>query len=245
MRLARKAPTENVGIRERVKQFADASVPHIDAREVGAVCRDGMGSDYRGGTTLYKPWPAVGVSHSHIHATIELMKLHDLNVADIAEIRVYVGDYHRLMSEPLEARRAPATLMDARFSLPFLVAVAAVRREMGISDFTAARLKNPDVLATAQKVVSVADDALDWRLKLPDGRVEMIMRDGRTYSRVGENVPGTPESPLSWDDIARKFADCASAAATPPSAERIAMVQRLAGDLETLDDATELLRALV
>ena len=50
----------------------------------------------------------------------------------IAEIRVFVGDYHSLMCSPLDLRRAPQTLMDARFSLPFLVAAAAVRRQLSV-----------------------------------------------------------------------------------------------------------------
>ena len=35
---------------------------------------EGLGTDYTGGLTLYKRWPAVGTAHSHIQATIELVK---------------------------------------------------------------------------------------------------------------------------------------------------------------------------
>ena len=38
----------------------------------------GLGIDYTGGRTLYKQWPAVGTSHSHIHAVIGLMNEHDI-----------------------------------------------------------------------------------------------------------------------------------------------------------------------
>ena len=37
-----------------------------------------LGTEYTGATMLYKPWPAVGISHTYIHATIELMKEHRL-----------------------------------------------------------------------------------------------------------------------------------------------------------------------
>ena len=150
---------------------------------------DGLGTDYTGGLTLYKRWPAVGTAHSHIHATIGIMREHGLAAEDIVEIRVFVGDYHRLMSEPLEARRAPTTLVDAKFSLPFLVAVASVRSDMGLNDFTEAGLKDPQVLAAARKIVLVDDAALDWKLELPPGRVEIAMRDGRRFERVGTGVP--------------------------------------------------------
>ncbi|WP_284058851.1 MmgE/PrpD family protein [Streptomyces sp. AS02] len=215
----------------------------------GRYDRDGiledLGVDYKGGGTLYKLWPSVGTAHSHIHATIELMTRHDLSVDDIDEIRVYVGDYHDLMCRPLEARREPTTLVDAKFSLPFLAAVAAVRRGMGVSDFTAQALKDPRVLSAAQKVVPIQDRALDWKLELPPGRVEIVLRDGRRFERVGTDVPGSPEAPMTWDDIARKFADCASVATVPPSMDQVSKVQRMTRELESLNDATELLRVLV
>lgn len=202
---------------------------------------DGLGRDYTGGLTLYKRWPAVGTAHSHIHATIELVTQHDLKLSDIAEIRVHVGDYHQRMCDPIEIRRRPQTLVDAKFSLPFLVAIAAVQRDMRLSDFSTESIHDPRVLAAAQKVVPVADSSLDWKLELPPGRVEIVTRDGRRFQRVGTAIPGSAENPMSWDDISRKFADCAAAAIHPLSSVQIARVFEVAANLEDREDATELL----
>ena len=84
-----------------------------------------LGTEYTGATMLYKPWPAVGISHTYIHATIELMKENRLTAADIEEIRVWVGSFQQRMCHPLEERRAPTRPVDAKFSLPFCVAIAA------------------------------------------------------------------------------------------------------------------------
>ncbi|MGF6700385.1 2-methylcitrate dehydratase PrpD [Paraburkholderia sp. MM5496-R1] len=204
----------------------------------------GLGSDYMGNTTLYKPWPAVGPSHSHIYATIQLVTANNLRPEDIQEIRVHVGDYHEIMCSPLDSRRAPATLVDAKFSLPFLVAVAAVRRDVTIADFTGNALHSPEVLAVSKKVIPIADPAFDWKMELPLGQVEIIARDGRRLSQIGTKVPGSPEAPMSWEDIMRKFANCAALAATPPSIGQIEKVQQMVRQLESLDDVTELLRCL-
>lgn len=125
--------------------------------------------DYTGARTLYKRWPVVGTAHSHIHATIGLVNEHGIECAQIDEIRIFVGDYHRLMCEPLETRRSPDALMVAKFSLPFLVALAAARRGLRLADFDADSLKDPQVLTMAQKVVPVDDPSLDWRRELPLG----------------------------------------------------------------------------
>ncbi len=205
---------------------------------------EGLGTDYTGGLTLYKRWPSVGTAHSHIHATIGLVREHEIQADDIAEIRVFVGDYHQIMCNPLAERRLPSTLVDAKFSLPFLVAVAAVRREMSLWDFTDEALKDPCVLAVAQKVVPIDDDALDWKLELPPGRVQILTRDGRQFERVGTSIPGSAEAPMTWDQIVGKFTDCASVAIEPLSADQIKAVHRMVQTLERADDATEVLQAL-
>jgi 2-methylcitrate dehydratase PrpD len=203
-----------------------------------------LGRDFQGSTTLYKLWPAVGTSHSHISATIGLVVDNDIAAEDIAEIRVHVGDYHEVMCRPLKVRMAPTTLIDAKFSLPFLVAVAAVRREVGVSDFSDAGLRSPDVLAVAQRVVPVADASLNWDLDLPTGRVEIVLRDGRRLSRTGSRVPGNAEAPLTWQDLGRKFVDCATVAVPAPAAQRVGEALHMARHLEEVGDCAALARLL-
>ena len=57
-------------------------------------------------------------------------------------------------------------------------------------------------------------------------------------------MPGTAQNPMNWEDLGRKFDDCASAAAVPLSADQVERAKHVARHLESLDDATELLRAL-
>ena len=204
----------------------------------------GLGSEFTGSGTLYKPWPSVGTSHSHIHATLQLVTEHRLSAADIAEIRCSVGDYHALMCTPLAERRSPTTLTDARFSLPFLVAVAAVHGRVGLAHFTSSGLADPQVQATARKVVPVPDPALNWTLELPPGRVELVTTDGRAYNKTGTAVPGTTEAPLTWPDILTKFRDCVAASVNPLPAHQVTAVGRHLRSLEQASDATEILRTL-
>lgn len=217
---------------------------YFDGRYDRAAMLDGLGSTFLGEGTLYKRWPCVGTSHSHMKAMIDIVTENDLADEDIKEICLHVGDYHDLMCKPLAERRAPATLADAKFSLPFLVAIAAVRRGMSVSDFSEAGLRDTRVLAMAQKITLLPDPALDWKLELPPGRVEVIARDGRSWLREGSNVPGNAENPLGWDEICGKFSECAAVAASPLSAEAITKAQGMARALETESDACSLIRLL-
>ena len=162
-----------------------------------------LGSDFLGSATLYKRWPSVSTSHSHIFATIQIMAEQGLIAGDIEEIRVYVGDWHEVMCSPLEARRAPKIALDAKFSLPFLVSVAATRGEVGVLDFTPDRLADPEILALAQKVVPVPDSTsrleaaypigasrggAEGRSQVPEGRNQCSRHDRRAHE-LGR--PGT------------------------------------------------------
>ncbi|CAM3742708.1 MmgE/PrpD family protein [Polaromonas hydrogenivorans] len=214
----------------------------------GKYNREGMVADlgkvYSGGEILYKPWPSCGVSHGFIHSTLTLMKEHKLTIDDIKELRVNVGDFGFELCTPIEDRRAPQTSADAKFSIPFCVAVAATHGWPKVEHFFGDGLKDPAVLAAAKKVVPVPDPAFDWNSKLPKGRLDIETVDGRTISMVGDEVPGDAECPMSWDYLYQKFEDTAKLAAVPASMEKMRKVQEMVRHLETLDDATEVLRVL-
>lgn len=203
-----------------------------------------LGADFLGSGTLFKRWPCVGTAHSHMKAAIDIAVENNLAPEDIAEIRLHVGDYHDLMCQPLSERSAPATLADAKFSLPFLVAVATVRRGMSVTDFTETGLRDPEILATARKISLVSDPALDWKLELPLGRVEIFTNSGSHWLREGKAVPGNADNPLTWDQIRAKFRECAAVSAQALSGEKLDQAEDMAQNLEKLDDAADLIRLL-
>jgi 2-methylcitrate dehydratase PrpD len=201
-----------------------------------------LGRDWLGAGMLYKPWPAVGISHTYIHAVLELMKEHRLLPGQVQRIEVFVGDFQKEMSYPLESRRAPATAVDAKFSLPFIVAIAAAKGGVAVPDFTANGLRDPQVLAMAQRVVPVEDREADWKDKSPIGRVRVVTKDNRAFERRGDKVPGSPEAPMTHDELATKFRGCARAAIVPLAEDRIEAAVRLAREFEDLDDAVRFVR---
>ncbi|KGJ01927.1 MmgE/PrpD family protein [Paracoccus halophilus] len=205
---------------------------------------DGLGSEYLSAGMLYKYWPAVGNAHTYIHAAIELMRENEIALDEIAEVKVFVGDFQQRMCTPLDQRQVPGTLVDAKFSLPFLVALSLAKGGMEISDFSGAALTDAAVLALAKKVVPVPDPSFNWTAKLPDGKIEVSMRDGRRIERLGADVPGAATKPLSWDQLEEKFAACARAASKPVTAANIETVQRTVRSLEDCADIGAVITAL-
>jgi len=204
---------------------------------------ENLGVEYRGANILYKPWPMVGLSHTYIHATFELMKQHRLAAADIDEIRVHIRELQEQACLPLESRRAPSSAVDAKYSVPFCIGLVVARGHVRISDFDAAALNDPRVLAAARKVVPV-EDRDHWTSHAVEGRVEIVTQDGRILERLGDDIPGSTHAPMTWDGLAEKFRDCASASATPLSLERIDAAQQMARRLDTVGDVAELIEVV-
>lgn len=198
---------------------------------------EGLGQTFLSAGMTYKYWPAVGNAHTYIHAAVELMRENPIKIDEIAAVRVYVGTFAERMCKPVAARKAPTTMMDAKFSLPFTVALALINGKMAITDFATSALSDPRVIALADKVEGVFDPAFNWNLKLPAGKVEIVTHDGRTLSRLGEEVPGTPECPMTWEELEQKFADCTQVAFKPLPPEMVQAIQRHVRGLEKVADA--------
>ena len=129
--------------------------------------------------------------------------------------------------------------MDAQFSIPWGVASAIVGRRVGLDDFTESAIKNREVLEVTQKMRVEVDNTLHKPGPEPT-RVKVITKDGEAFAKVVENPLGSLERPMSFEDCARKFRDCAKSL----DAGRIERIIQLVGQLERLDDIREIIRLL-
>lgn len=196
----------------------------------------------------FKPWPCSGINKPYIEATLRLVREHRIQPNDIEEIVVTVADMGQLLCEPLPERQSPKTPMDAKWSIPFSVAVAALRGKVTIADFTAAGIKDADVLHLARKVKPVFDASLapagrGWT-GVPPGVVEVRTTTGQTHSLRVDVALGYGSNPMIRDHHLEKFKDCASYSAKPLSVTEVEKVIRMVDELEELDDVGEIMRIL-
>jgi 2-methylcitrate dehydratase PrpD len=203
-----------------------------------------LGKRFEGINVAFKPWPSCRVSHAYIEATLALVRKHDLHAEDIEAIKVYVGDLSQPLCEPIERRRKPEMVSEAKFSIPFIVASAIVRGSPVIAHFTEEGFQDPETLGLAQKVTSQFAPELDKRDCMPPAVIDIKSRSGRVYSEKVEIAYGNPQKPISVGDLTAKFRDCLLYAAKPVSQENqerlISMVLRL----EDVDDATQIIKLL-
>ena len=147
--------------------------------------------------------------------------------------RVEVRGPRAMIDHHLEAR--PRSTMAAQYSLPFTTAVALLGDASDPAWFGDAARDDAALLALADKVVPIHDDAFQRAFPAHfGGAISIVSRDGLRLERRVLDSRGTPAQPADRDTLHRKFAALTSA--------RLAADERarLLGAIEHLDDATTL-----
>lgn len=205
----------------------------------------GLGENFHGDTILYKLWPSCGVSHGFIQSVLRLLGGPGRS-DEIAGIEVIGGDFAKRLSEPIEDRRRPQSVVDAKFSIPYTVALAVANGTVGVGDFSNERRSDASVGAIADKIMFVEDARYDWSEELPASVVRITMNDGTVLEGETSHseTPGSTEHPLDWDDLLVKFDDCASFSANPLQADARNRIAAEIRELEKVGDTASIAAAL-
>ncbi|MGH7105178.1 MAG: MmgE/PrpD family protein [Acetobacteraceae bacterium] len=191
----------------------------------------------------FKPWPCCRGTHAYIEAAQYLRRGHDFRPEDIEGIVCIGGSVQEMLAQPPARKRSPQTIIDAKFSIPFTVAVALSHPEVTLGSFTPVALRDPDLLSLAAR----CEFQLDRHARFSHaaaGALRLLLRDGRTLHHTVDRALGEPARPMSDTALREKFIDCASRAATPVEPERAA---RCADRILALDgepDVAGMLRSL-
>jgi 2-methylcitrate dehydratase PrpD len=199
-----------------------------------------LGKRFEGASVAIKPYPCCRGVHPAIDAALALAAEADIRSKDIKEILLSVTDAHlSLLCQPFEAKQSPRSPVDAQFSIPWGVASAFVKRHVGLDDYTDSAIRNREVLEVTGKMRVEVDNTLHKPGPEPT-RVKVVTTDGRVFLSVVEHPLGSLERPMSFEDCARKFADCAKDLETG----RIERIVQLVGQLERLENIQEIIRLL-
>lgn len=179
---------------------------------------DRLGARYWGAELTFKPWPSCRGTHPFIEMALDLLARHGFAAADVAAIDVCVDDVQTMLVEPLERKQAPDVAIDAKFSIPFTVALALVRGGVRLDSFGEESLSDPRILAMAAKVTPVVVPLPAWQRGV-GGALRITLHDGTVHEGFVANALGCPDRPLSDAAQRAKFIDCLSRGAVPVGPE--------------------------
>lgn len=185
-----------------------------------------------------KSYPSGSLGHPGQEAVIQLIEENDIRPEDVEEATAGTN-----ADMPFALRHPrPQTAVQARFSFPFNLAIALLRRRAGVSDFTDEVVQSPEVQEMLLRCHHIVDPEIDARRRHMETRIRITMKDGRVFETLADTATGHPTKSMTHEQLEAKFHDCAALAIDRSQAERaIEMIW----NLESLGNVADLHKQLV
>jgi len=182
-----------------------------------------------------KKYPCCYMTHRALDATLAASASVPLSPADIESIVVRVPEG----STSALIHHRPQTGLEGKFSMEYCVAAAALDGAIAFRTFEDHAVLRPeaqDLLRRVEIQYAPRDDAAQRA-----ARVSIRLRDGSERSAEVMVEHGSASDPLSWDELAAKYRDCA-ARVLPPS--QVEASYNLVANLDSLTQIRDLMRTL-
>ena len=123
------------------------------------------------------------------------------------------------------------------------MAILLLEGRAGLGEFTDEVVLRPDVQAMIENVDFVIDEEAERAgYHKMTTLIDIELGDGRTISGRADFGKGSPANPMSYEEVADKFRECAAIARFPR--EKAESVIAMVRDLETLSSIERLMAVL-
>jgi 2-methylcitrate dehydratase PrpD len=139
------------------------------------------------------------VTHPAIDAVRRLARLTGASSEEVKRIDLGV---HPLVME-LTNKRNPRTGLEGKFSIAFVAAITWIEGTARHRQFTNEKVNRPDVQALMGRVCIAEDNSLSQI----EARATVCLRGGKTSSEHIYHATGTPENPISDEELREKFTE--------------------------------------
>src|ERR1043166_4325167 len=204
---------------------------------------EALGADFFMLKTRIKPYACCGAIIPEIDALKEILREHPVEANQIKSITV--GVENRALSHVGTVGPEPKDITGAQFSSHFSLGLAIVKGNNDFATYFEALnngFSDRDVLAVAKKVTVRHDEeseAINPSTRL--GKVSLETTDGNKYDAKVFHPKGSPENPLSEEELRAKFMGLATMVGSKEKSQRI---MEAVDNLEQLDDARQLTELL-
>lgn len=182
---------------------------------------DDFGRDWTVLDTRPKLYPCCHYLQAFIDCARRLRDEHGVRAAEVthAHCRVAAGSVNMICT-PWSAKQAPGDAYEAKFSLPFAVAIALTDGRATTAEFNVETARRPEIAALMAKVTYEVDPG--YTVKDMPGDVEVALADGRRERCTLARVRGDRSAPIARSDLLDKFHDNVRGTAFAARADDIA-----------------------
>jgi 2-methylcitrate dehydratase PrpD len=186
-----------------------------------------------------KPHPSGSLTHPGMTEMLRLIAANDIRPGEVSRVRV--GTNSNMPNALIHHR--PGNELQAKFSMEFCMAILLLEGCAGLSEFTDEVVNRPDVQAMIAKVDFVVDDRAEAAgYHKMTTYIDIDLADGRRVSGMADFGKGSPDQPMTYDEVADKFQQCAEFAGWEKT--RATDVVGMVRDLESLGPIGRLTAAL-
>jgi 2-methylcitrate dehydratase PrpD len=198
---------------------------------------DGLGGPLRIQQNYFKLYACCRYNHFALDALLAMTRAGEVRAEEVERVIVTTIPFG-----PRMAGTAPATMLGAKFSIPYAVAAALVLGRADVSAFVEPALEDPRIRALAARVeVRVDPEMSPRRADAPTARVEVALKDGRALTGVTSVVRGDFEDPVPAEEVVEKFVALTADVLGVGRARTVVQIVDDVGTLKNLHDLTELL----
>ena len=171
---------------------------------VATVATD-LGENWEMLCVAIKPYPVCHFNHACIDSMLALVAQHDLQPRDIKSVTALIHEkQHDVVCKPESAKRRPKNDYDAKFSLHYALAAAAVRRRFTLAELEDDALQDGAILELCDRITF--DHYAESRYpQYYSGAVRIETQDGRLLEHFEPENRGADTRPLAADDVRAKF----------------------------------------
>jgi 2-methylcitrate dehydratase PrpD len=186
-----------------------------------------------------KPHPSGSLTHPGMGLMLDLIRQHDIRPEQV--VRVKVGTNRHMPNALIHHR--PKNELQAKFSMEFCMAILLLERKAGLAEFTDEVVNRRDVQKMIERIeFGVHPEAETAGYEKMTTIIDIELKDGRKISGRADFGKGSPVNPMSDEELADKFRECAAWGGLPErNAERVI---DLVFNLEKLKSIRELTRLL-
>ena len=188
-----------------------------------------------------KPYPCGNLQQPAMDKLRELVIQHDIRPDQLERLAV---KSHRLMPLNLTYHR-PTTGLEGKFSMEFSLASILVLRKAGLAEYSDEVVNRPDIQDVIRKTdytVFSDEEAEAKGYHLWTTFLDLTLKDGRTISARVDAAKGSADYPMTEEEVAEKFRDCAAFAKMPKNSVEKAI--DLVLNLEKVADIRDLTNVL-
>lgn len=191
---------------------------------------------------VIKQYPSCALTHRALDGMLALVKESRFRPTDVNNIEIKGGS----MTPKVLIHSRPTTGLEGKFSMQYCMSAAIIDNRVGLETFTDSMVNRPEAQELLRKVDLVTySPSEEGNVRLIDGLPDIVsvrLKNGKELKKEVKYPKGSPQDPLSKEQLMGKFIDCSKLVLPGRKAEEAA---ELITRIDKLGGISELMKILV